>query len=93
MAQLYARPGTWTAAREAVMGQLQAIQGDGDLEAISTQAMWLDEFFRLNVPDFWFVHLIMLGFPSSPIALSVLLLLIVTLLAGSRLLKFLRMAH
>jgi hypothetical protein len=85
MAQLYARPDTWNAAREAVVTQLGAFQGGTDLEAISTHAMWLDEFFRLNVPDVWFVHLIMLGFPPMPIGLIVLLLVVVVVVSGVRL--------
>jgi len=85
MASLYAKPGTWPAAREAVVTQLHAFAGDGDLETISTHVMWVDEFFRLNVPDFWFVHLILLGFPPIPIVLIVLLLASVTVVAGRRL--------
>jgi hypothetical protein len=91
MASLYARPGTWAAAREALVKQLHTFQG-GDLETISTQVMWLDEFVRLNVPDMWFIHLIMLGFPPVPIVLMVLLLLGATLVAGVRLIKLLRTA-
>ncbi len=90
MAQLYAQPGTWTAAREAVVGQLHAFQSDGDLEGISTHLMWLDEFFRLNVPDFWFVHWLLLGLPPLPIGLAVAGLLIAALVAGAQLIKLLR---
>ncbi|MBI5564946.1 MAG: hypothetical protein HY870_08630 [Chloroflexi bacterium] len=85
MANLYAQPGTWAAAREAAGTQLQAFPGGTDLETISTRLMGLDEFFRLNVPDFWFIHGLLLGFPPMPIALSVLLLLSVTVVAGRRL--------
>jgi hypothetical protein len=85
IANLYTRPGTWAAARDTVVGQLHAVQVGTDVEAISTQVMGLDEFFRLNVPDMWFIHLIMLGFPPVPIVLSVLGLMVVTLVAGVRL--------
>ena len=92
LASLYARPETWAAAREAVEARLQAFQGGGDVEAISTHVMWLDEFFRLNVPDFWFIHWLLLGFPPIPIVLLTLGLLAVTLVSGARLIKLLRVA-
>jgi hypothetical protein len=85
MASLYAQPGTWSAAREAVITHLHAFAGGGDLETISTHVMWVDEFLRLNGPDFWFVHLIVLGFPPIPIALIALSLVSVAVLAGGQL--------
>jgi len=56
------------AARDAIrslvaehFGRLQAQAGD--LEGAGAEALWLAEFFRLNVPDFWWVHLGLLGAP------------------------------
>ena len=89
---MYTRPETWAAAREAVVTHLQAFHTEGDLEAISTQVMWLDEFVRLNVPDFWFIHLWLLGFPPSPLLVIVLGLLAGTLVSGAHLIKQLRVA-
>lgn len=36
-----------------------------DAEAAGAEALWLTEFFRLNVPDFWWVHLELLGVPAA----------------------------
>ena len=82
LASLYTRPETWAAARETVVTHLHAFQGGGDVETISTRVMWLDEFFRLNVPDFWFIHWLLLGVPPLPIVLLTLCLLVVTLVSG-----------
>ena len=86
LADLYARPATWEAARSAIDQHLQAYRGPAEFESISTHAMWVDEFFRLNAPDFWFVHLLLLGFPPLPIVLVALGLLATALIAGVRLL-------
>ena len=71
LANLYARPGTWAAARTAIVSHAHAYQGLTNLEMISTHLMWIDEFFRLNVPDFWWVHLLLLGFSPLLIGLAV----------------------
>ena len=70
LADLYTQPGTWTAAREAVTAHLGAYPGGGDLETISTHLMVVDEFFRLNVPDVWLVHGLLLGY--SPVLIGLL---------------------
>jgi len=85
LADLYARPATWEAAQSAIDRHLQAYRGPAEFESISTHAMWVDEFFRLNAPDFWFVHLRLLGFSPLPIALVALGLLAIALIAGARL--------
>ena len=90
LAGLYTRPETWAAAREAVVTHLWAFQNESDVEAISTQVMWLDEFVRLNVPDFWFIHWLLLGFSPVPIMLAVVGLLSITLISGRQLIKLLR---
>ena len=43
--------------------------------AISAVLLWQSEIFRLNVPDFWWVHLYLLGVPPGQMALSLLPLL------------------
>lgn len=92
MANLYARPGTWAAARTAIVSHLHAYQGLANLETISTHLMWIDEFFRLNVPDFWCVHLMLLGFSPLPIGLAVAVLIGLTVASGWRVLRGLRAA-
>lgn len=82
VASMYARPETWMAAQQAIDTHLQSYRGDNDLESLSTHLMWVDEFFRLNVPDFWFVHLILLGFSPIVVGLIVAALLGVVILAG-----------
>ena len=90
VAQLAARPETWPAAQQAVTQHLAGYRGDGSFESLSTYALWFDEFFRLNLPDFWFVHLPMLGFSSRAIGIAALALLIVCAFAGYRLAQALR---
>ena len=46
--------------------------------------MWVDEFFRLNVPDFWFVHLPLLSFSIIWVGLVALVLLLLTIFSGWR---------
>ena len=53
------------------MSHAHAYQGLTNLEMISTHLLWIDEFFRLNVPDVWWVHLILLGFSPLLIGLAV----------------------
>lgn len=85
LANLYTQPGTWAAAREAVSAHLDAYPGGGDLEIISTHLMVVDEFFRLNVPDLWFVHGLLLGYSPVLIGLLSACLLAATIVSGSRL--------
>lgn len=57
------------AARAAVEGlareHMDRLQAAQDPEAAGSEALWLGEFFRLNVPDFWWVHLGLLGAPAG----------------------------
>jgi 4-amino-4-deoxy-L-arabinose transferase-like glycosyltransferase len=82
VASLYARPAAWRAAQRAVDQQLDAYSGDGTLESLSTHALWFDEFFRFNAPDFWFIQLPWLGFSPVSVGLFALALLIVTLFSA-----------
>jgi hypothetical protein len=82
VAGLYTQPATWQAAREAVLEHLNNYSGDGSLESLSTHALWFDEFFRLNTPDFWFVHLPLLGFSPVFVGLVALTLLGVLILSA-----------
>lgn len=86
MANLYARPGTWAAARAAIVSHWQAYQGPANLETISTHLLWIDEFFRLNVPDFWWVHLLLLGFSPRLIGLAVAGLIGLAVVSGGKVL-------
>ena len=61
---------------------LTSYAGDGSFESLSTHLMWVDEFFRLNVPDFWFVHLPLLGLSSVIVGLLALTLLGVTIFSA-----------
>jgi hypothetical protein len=79
---VYTRPATWQAAQEAVTEHLNNYTGDGSLESFSTHALWFDEFFRLNTPDFWFVHLPWLGFSPVIVGLFALVLLSVTVFSA-----------
>ena len=77
-------PETWQAAQAAVTEQLNNYSGDGTLESLSTHALWLDEFFRLNTPDFWFIHLLLLGFSPIIVGLPALAVLFLTVYSGWR---------
>lgn len=44
----------------------------------------VDEFFRLNVPDFWFIHWLLLGGSPLRIGLLVAVLLGLMILSGRR---------
>jgi hypothetical protein len=81
---LYTQPETWAAAQQAVADQLNNYSGDGTLESLSTHALWFDEFFRLNTPDFWFIHLPLLGFSPIAVGLLALTLLFLTIYSGWR---------
>jgi hypothetical protein len=87
---LYARPATWQAAQAAVSEHLNAYAGDGSLESLSTHVLWFDEFFRLNLPDFWFVHLPLLGFSPFVVGLCALILLIIAVFSGWKIWLMLR---
>jgi hypothetical protein len=87
LASWYARPETWIAAQQAIDEHLASYTGDRSLESLSTHLMWVDEFFRLNVPDFWFVHLPLLGLSPIGIGVATIGLLAASLFAGYRLLK------
>jgi hypothetical protein len=82
VASLYTQPATWQAARAAVTGHLNDYSGDGSLESFSTHALWFDEFFRLNTPDFWFIHLPLLGFSPVSVGLLAVVLLSVTIFSA-----------
>jgi hypothetical protein len=82
VASWYAQPATWVAARQAVAQHLANYTGDYSFESLSTHLMWVDEFFRLNVPDFWFVHLPLLGFSLVGVGLLTLALLSVTIFSA-----------
>jgi hypothetical protein len=82
VARLYTQPATWQAARAAVIEHLNDYAGDGSLESLSTHVLWFDEFFRLNTPDFWFVHLPLLGIPLFSVSLLALVLLSVTIFSA-----------
>jgi hypothetical protein len=82
VADLYAQPAAWQAAQETVNAHLNGYTGDGPLESLSTHALWFDEFFRLNTPDFWFVHLPLLGFSPLLVGLFALALLGVTVFSA-----------
>jgi hypothetical protein len=84
LAALYARPETWQAARQAVQQYWQSYQGPDDFDALTTHLMWIDEFFRMNMPDFWFVHLPLLGFAPALVAALALGLLALALFSGWR---------
>jgi hypothetical protein len=84
VANLYTRPETWSAAQQAVTARLDSHSGDGALESLSTQALWFDDFLRLNGPDLWFVHLLMLGFSPWWVGLFTLTLLLLTIFSGWR---------
>ncbi len=84
LAGWYARPATWTAVQQALAQHLDAYTGDGSFESLSTHLMWVDEFFRLNVPDFWFVHLPLLGFSALIVGVLAIGLLFLTIFSGWR---------
>jgi hypothetical protein len=86
MANLYARPGTWTAAQTTIVSHWRAYQGPANLETLSTHLMWIDEFFRLNVPDLWWVHLMLLGFSPLLIGLAVAGLMGLAVVSGRKVL-------
>jgi hypothetical protein len=92
LAELYAQPGTWAAARDGALAILHSEPGGTDFATLSTQLLKVDEFFRLNLPDFWFVHLLLLGFPPIPIVLLMALLLAAAIVSGVRLIHFMRTA-
>ncbi|GEM_PF-3430615 len=84
VARLYTRPATWQAAQAAVIEHLNNYSGDGTLESLSTHALWFDEFFRLNTLDFWFIHLLLLGFSPIGVGLLALAVLFLTVYSGWR---------
>ncbi len=90
VAGLYTQPATWQAAQKVVAGHLNGYSGDGSLESLSTYVLWFDEFFRLNVPDFWFIHLPLLGLSPILVMTLALALLALTLYSGWRIGQLLR---
>lgn len=90
LAAWYARPATWAAAQQALDEHLAAYAGDGSFESLSTHLMWADEFFRLNAPDFWFVHLPLLGLSSVIVGMFALTLLGVTIFSARKVWLMLR---
>ncbi len=90
LAAWYARPETWTAAQQAITQHLAAYNGDGSVESFSTHLMWADEFFRLNVPDFWFIHLPLLGLSPVGVGLFALALLGVAIFSARKVSLMLR---
>ena len=87
---LYTKPDSWRAAQRAVDDHLLSYTGPNDVEALSTQLLWIDEFFRLNVPDFWYVHLLLLGFSPLLIGLAVVGLIGLAVGSGWRVMQGLR---
>ncbi len=49
---------------------------------ISDELIWEEELFRLNVPDFWWIHLYLLGAPASTILVVVVFLVLVGGVSG-----------
>ncbi len=90
MASMAARSETWRAAQQAIDDHLQSYQGNADVESLSTHLMWVDEFFRLNVPDFWFVHWIMLGVSPAPVALVIAGLIGLAVVSGRQVFQGMR---
>jgi len=84
VADLYTRPATWQAVQAAVTEHLNNYSGDGSLESLSTHALWFDDFFRLNAPDFWFMRLPWLGFSVWWVGLFALALALVAVVSGWR---------
>jgi len=80
----YTRSETWLAAQSAIDQHLQSYRGGTSVEELSTHLMWVDEFFRLNVPDLWFLHLILLGFSPLVIGLVVIGLVIILMVSSRR---------
>jgi hypothetical protein len=90
VANLYSQPATWQAAQAAVAEHLNNYSGDGTLESLSTHALWFDEFFRLNAPDFWVMRLPLLGFSVLWVGLLAVVLLLLTIFSGWRVWHMLR---
>lgn len=80
----YIRSETWQAAQAAVTEQVNGYQGDNSVVDLSIHLMLVDEFFRYNVPDFWFVHLWLLGFSPWLIGLAVVALVVALVVSGRR---------
>jgi hypothetical protein len=81
---LYLDPEGWSAAQRAITDHLQTYSGPNEVNSVSAHLMGVDEFFRLNLPDFWWLHLPLLGFSPGVIALTVLALLISALVSGRK---------
>ena len=90
LAALYTQPETWPAAQQVVQQYWQSYRGPADFDALSTHLMWLDEFFRINLPDFWFLHLLLLGFAPFVITALALALFALVLFSGWRVVCLLR---
>jgi cadmium resistance protein CadD (predicted permease) len=84
VAALYARRDTWSAARQVIVDHQAAYTGGGSIDAVSGELLWADEFMRLNTPDFWFMHLGLLGVSPIWLGLSVLLLLALIFISGRK---------
>ncbi len=56
--------------------------------AMSDQLLWQSEFLRLNVPDFWWVHLYLLGILTPAILVIVLLLALLVGISGLSLWRY-----
>ena len=90
VAALSAQPQAWATARQEIETHLRSYTGPYDLESLSTRLLWVDEFMRLNLPDFWFVHLWLLGASLPILVLSVLALLLVAVASAVNLYQTLR---
>lgn len=88
--QRSAQPSTWAAARDSALAIVHAEPSGTDFAAFSTQMLKVDEFFRLNVPDFWFVHWLLLGVSPLRIGLLAAVLLGGVILSGRRVIKMLQ---
>jgi hypothetical protein len=72
--RLWSRPETWHEVRSLLASQTDPRAWPGlTLNQASDVVIQQSEFFRLNVPDFWWLHLYLLGWPL-PATLAVLLL-------------------
>ncbi|CAG0936232.1 hypothetical protein TFLX_05098 [Thermoflexales bacterium] len=90
LARVYQQPEVWTTVQGTLDRRLQGYSGGTDLESLSTELLWVDEFLRLNVPAPWLFRLILLGYPRWGIGLAVSLLLVLLVTTGYALWRFVR---
>ena len=90
VASMYTRAETWQVARQVIVDHQAAYTGGSSIDALSSELLWADEFMRLNTPDFWFVHLWLLGVSPIWIGLSVVLLLALIFISGRKIVQRLK---